>query len=246
MNFDQIIQGYKFRNLVSNKIGYFDTDKIDDSVYDYDIVVTHNSDYSTSMANLDINRNKNMVWFSTNVDIIHPRIRPIPIGLENPEWHTNLQKNAKIEALSGNKYHQYLCMAIFNPATHPSRVAALNYFKSQPWCKTRESINGTGFDEFLLTMYHSKFVVCPRGNGIDTHRLWETLYMGKIPVLERCHNVEILIRGYFPAVIVDSFEEVTEELLENFPKYSLIKPETSKLMLNMRYWEDLIRNKAGY
>jgi hypothetical protein len=28
-----------------------------------------------------------------------------------------------------------------------------------------------------------KYVICPRGNGIDTHRVWEALYLGVVPVV---------------------------------------------------------------
>ena len=27
------------------------------------------------------------------------------------------------------------------------------------------------------------FIVCPEGNGIDTHRFWECLYLGLVPVI---------------------------------------------------------------
>jgi hypothetical protein len=33
-----------------------------------------------------------------------------------------------------------------------------------------------------LAQSHS-FIVTPRGNGVDTHRLWETLYRGSIPLV---------------------------------------------------------------
>ena len=29
-----------------------------------------------------------------------------------------------------------------------------------------------------------KLIACPRGNGIDTHRFWETLYRGSIPIVK--------------------------------------------------------------
>jgi hypothetical protein len=36
---------------------------------------------------------------------------------------------------------------------------------------------------YLIGLRENSFVLCPQGNGIDTHRLWETLYMGGIPVI---------------------------------------------------------------
>jgi transposase len=33
------------------------------------------------------------------------------------------------------------------------------------------------------TLGKYRYVLCPRGNGIDTHRFWETLYKGNLPVV---------------------------------------------------------------
>jgi hypothetical protein len=30
-----------------------------------------------------------------------------------------------------------------------------------------------------------KFWICPRGNGLDTHRAWEALYVGAVPIIKR-------------------------------------------------------------
>ena len=29
------------------------------------------------------------------------------------------------------------------------------------------------------------FIISPPGNGIDTHRVWETIYAGSYPVVEK-------------------------------------------------------------
>jgi len=36
---------------------------------------------------------------------------------------------------------------------------------------------------YLRSIRESGLVACPRGRGIDTYRLWETLYMGAVPVV---------------------------------------------------------------
>lgn len=241
-----IIQGYKFQALMDDDIAYRDTDKVDDSVYDYKVLITHNSDHSTSMANFDIERNKNIIWFSTNVDIEHERIIPIPIGLENPWWHPSLQKIdniLKIEQMQAEK--MFLCSAAFNTNTHPSRVEVYNYFKNKPWCKIRNSINGQYFMEYLITLACSKFAICPRGNGIDTHRLWECLYAGTIPIVEDCINVRPFAK-ILPIIVVKSFEEVTQELLEELWKIGGCGMPLLKHMywdkLDMNHWIRKIKN----
>jgi hypothetical protein len=39
-------------------------------------------------------------------------------------------------------------------------------------------------DQYSLLAQQFKFIASPRGNGIDTHRFWETLYRGSIPVVK--------------------------------------------------------------
>jgi hypothetical protein len=35
-----------------------------------------------------------------------------------------------------------------------------------------------------LDIAQSKFVLCPSGLGFDTYRLWETIILGSIPIVE--------------------------------------------------------------
>ena len=38
---------------------------------------------------------------------------------------------------------------------------------------------------YLDSLIRYKYVLCPEGNGIDTHRFWETIYAGSIPVSKK-------------------------------------------------------------
>ncbi|GFH12051.1 uncharacterized protein HaLaN_07675 [Haematococcus lacustris] len=38
------------------------------------------------------------------------------------------------------------------------------------------------FKDMLDTMASYRFCICPRGNGLDAHRVWECLLVGSIPV----------------------------------------------------------------
>jgi hypothetical protein len=55
-------------------------------------------------------------------------------------------------------------------------------------------------------------VICPRGNGIDTHRVWEALYLGVVPVVQRS-SLDALY-GPLPVLIIESFENLTATFLE--------------------------------
>ena len=66
----------------------------------------------------------------------------------------------------------------------------------------------------------SKFVLCPPGLGPDSYRIWEVLYLGAIPVVERTRGGWDDLLVDLPVLLVDSFEEVTPSLLRD--KYAAI------------------------
>ena len=43
--------------------------------------------------------------------------------------------------------------------------------------------------DHYLEAAQSKFVLCPSGLGFDTYRLWETLMLGSIPIVESNRQV---------------------------------------------------------
>lgn len=106
------------------------------------------------------------------------------------------------------------------------------------FCKTMVSINGTWFDLYLEELANSIFAVCPRGNGIDTHRLWEALYCNTIPIVEDCVN----IRGFdLPMVVVKDYKDATKELLEK-ELAEIPNRKYNMNQLDMNYWINYIQN----
>jgi hypothetical protein len=59
----------------------------------------------------------------------------------------------------------------------------------------------------------ARFVLCPSGLGFDTYRLWETLVLGSVPVVESNAGFD---RSYanLPVLVVRNFSDVTPQLLE--------------------------------
>ena len=68
------------------------------------------------------------------------------------------------------------------------------------------------FETYLEHMRRCKFVLCPRGNAIDCHRNWETIYMRRVPVMKRTPFLEELYKDY-QVLFVDDYSEVNEQLL---------------------------------
>lgn len=203
------------------------------------ILVTHNSDDSVDEINIPDNLHK---WFAINVEYEHEKIIPIPIGLENEHWHPhkrailrNYQKsdNRKIKALSQ-----------FNPVTFPPERQQLlrNVLNNLVYADSFYCVNGEQFHSYADNLTKYAFCLCPRGNGIDTHRLWEALYMGCIPIVKNhpTHHFEMDL----PIIFVDYWLEITQEFLEEKIKtidYSLFNSP----LLRMSYWKERIINEKN-
>ena len=204
-------------------------------------VVTHNSD-----TNVDFTPPDNVFkWFTQNVNIYHPKIESIPIGLENDRWFPNLKKKEKmIDKLQQPREHKNLVYMNHNVDNNPpKRLKPYQLLENKSWVTSVRGVNGIGFDEYLDNIYNHKFVICPDGNGIDTHRLWECLYMGSIPIVKRSCNSFFYIM--LPICMVDDWEEVTEDYLNT--TLADFEDKRRHMIWNMKqlefgYWKDKITN----
>lgn len=81
-----------------------------------------------------------------------------------------------------------------------------------------------------------KYIVCPRGNGIDTHRLWEALYLRIIPIVVPSGMDQLYTS--LPVLRVSSFTDVTAELLESkYAEFQEMFDRPGALdMLTRDYW----------
>lgn len=207
-------------------------------------LITHNSDWAVSkclesMGVIPKELPFNLKWFAQNVDVEHPGIASIPIGLENPHWHTKIQKTEKISYCMKYrpKYNLEMCVSQFNPSTHPRRQAVYDHFAQFDWCWSKQSANGTNFDEYLTSLNDSVFCVCPEGNGIDTHRMWEALYVGCIPIVEDSINIQFYRQ--LPIFICQNFLDVDYDCLK-YVKQNIndrLYENYNMQLLSMDYWK---------
>ena len=109
-----------------------------------------------------------------------------------------------------------------------------------------ENPRTTSFAASLLYYYTqmrcSRFVLCPSGMGWDSYRLWESLSLGAIPIVEDSPGW-IRVLDDLPVLIVKNFEEVTPQLLEK--EYGRITSNVQKYnfkRLTRQWWIDHIRS----
>ena len=92
-----------------------------------------------------------------------------------------------------------------------------------------------GVRDFLMRLGRHRFVLSPRGNGLDAHRTWEALLVGSIPIV-RTSALNPLYEG-LPVLIVDQWADVTPTLLRDFyGNVSLRRPLYRYEKLFADYW----------
>ena len=179
-------------------------------------------------------------WFSTNLQTRHERLSAIPLGLANSYCAITLKAPliaARTRPLPKDRHWLYVN---FRTSTNPDlREPVMNHFRSlkgADWVTVREA--GLEFETFLEEMVSHRFVLCPPGNGIDTHRLWEALYCQTIPVALANPGMDSF--RDLPILFVNSFEKLTRDFLES--EYErMASAEWNWPRLFLPWWRDRIR-----
>ena len=244
-DYNFLINTFDINNLKELNIVYFHTmykDIFFDLIRNLDnkfIVVTHNSD--VNIDNID-NLPKNVIkWYSQNVNVINERLYSLPIGLENSKWFPHIQKQDKmLNKLSESKNIKNLVYMSHNVNTNlKERKITYDLLSNKSFIAVDFGSNGQNFDYYIDNIYNHKFIICPEGNGIDTHRKWESLYLKSIPIEKRCINSSFY--QDLPICLVDSWEEITEDFLNN--EYNrIIGTEWNLDKLEIEYWLKKIKS----
>jgi hypothetical protein len=92
---------------------------------------------------------------------------------------------------------------------------------------------------YYKKMATHKFVVAPRGNGWDTHRLWEALYLGCVPIVES--SVLDPLYSKLPILIVKRWADLDEAALNKaFDHMKTRGPVSPTSLLYRDHWRSVI------
>jgi len=180
-------------------------------------------------------------WFAQNCDVRDPRLTPIPIGLETDRWHPPSQK--KDALLATERFRIPPGLVYLNHTIRAShrtmRQIAYDLFSDKPWVTVKHM--DQNFKDYYWQLSAHKFVFSPDGNGMDTCRTWEALYLGCYPIVERHVFTEEFAKG-LPLLIVDDWSTITEEFLH--AKYEEMSAKRWNWdMLTVKWWDRLIGKK---
>lgn len=207
-----------------------------------DVIISGHSDFGIDDSHVELFSPQ--LWYTVNKQTSNSSVCSIPLGITNNTNESDVHPvygdlDSMIEVMSQPIEKKNLVYMNFNIGTYAQeRQVIWNSFNSKKWVTIGNIVNTiAGRTTFLKDIKAHHFVLCPRGNGVDTHRLWETLYMGSIPIVKR--NVAYEEFYDLPICFIDDWTEINEDFLErekiriNSNSYCLDK-------LKISYWVDRI------
>jgi hypothetical protein len=224
------------------------------------IVVTHNGDLSTpdgdgwhadegvvwSASFLFLLQLPRLAaWFASNCNV-NPgtpgadKVHCIPIGIENR--YNKIGKTPE-------RYHEALRRANSVERTE-TLLVAFSAHRLKPWRETAlagllprwKQTHFSTWEAWASAVHRHKFVACPVGHGYDTHRTWEVLLAGSVPLVDST-PMNAMYTG-LPVVIVKNWTLVTEAYLLNAYDELCARRDYTPAKIFFPYWHDLIASIA--
>ena len=164
------------------------------------------------------------------------RLFTLPIGLENKSLASN--GVGSFRAISYKEVKNRTLIGPFSE-THAIRRDIRNHFSYFSEAGDIYYLaNRVKKRKYRKVLMNYNLVSCPRGNGVDTHRLWETLYYGRFPLVTSDNWSRSLEYLKLPILFVNQWS--IEELKNINTKYFVtFKPEEIESIW-APFWQKLI------
>ncbi len=193
------------------------------------VLLTHSSDTITAGSVADLLLNPLLVrWYGCNM-LPHVKTRGIPLGLHDRDASGGTEFDLTPSLLGFSRFlkkrknrKMTLTLTDFDlieKLRHARKKKLLHVLENT---SVHHALMSRGFDvqrrkiwtAYMVELSQYKFCACPEGSGIDTHRMWECIFLGVIPVVVRTPE---LYEWYsaLPIFWVESFREVTRNRLRN-------------------------------
>lgn len=186
------------------------------------VLYLHNSDHALEQKHYNTLLNTRHIRkvFAQNINCTFTpkKFQLLPIGLANSMWPHG--DKLSLYSQMSDSYFLNKTKGIYiniNPNTYAYRQVVLDELTKRP---TDFDIIGSPkpYKEYLQELSEYRFCLCLRGNGNSTHREFESLYLGVIPVIvnNKHTNMEHHVQ-YFRDLHLP-FLEITDETLDKYNK----------------------------
>lgn len=216
-----------YTHLIDGEIANFNNERCINNLKNISIILSnistkfniifHNSDGAFKNEHKSLLQISNVNKIFTQNLSIEPeeRIIPLPIGIANSMWrHGNL--NIWKQILETNSLVNKPKSIYFNFNINTNTVKRKKCYDIIT-SKTIPNLPNTDYLNYLTILSSYKFAICPEGNGLDTHRFWECLYLKVIPICLKNHITEYYSKN-FPIVLLDDWNELNIEKMDEIFK----------------------------
>jgi hypothetical protein len=175
---------------------------------DYEVNASALADFPSNLLRLTAN----------NVSVDDSRIGYLPVGRDfrNRDLLSDRRPG-------GDK--TIVCYCNFSLDTHPVRRDAYRALLGKDFVEFQHMGRfldyPIGRGQFLKQLESSMFCVCPRGNGIDTFRLWDCLYSGTVPIVVREATFHEQLKD-LPVLFLEGYGQLSQ-LTEQYLRQSYSK-----------------------
>lgn len=187
-------------------------------------------------------------WFTQNCTLEHPKVTPIPIGMD---YHTYARYVTSVEqerllnhiASMAAPMHRRIPLCYgnyhFNMEGKYYTQERLDCYRQVPSSLVFYEGRSIRREEAWIQQAKYAFVLSPAGMGIDCHRTWESVLLGCIPIVRRMNVPCDNLYENLPILVVDNWSDITEALLhETLASFSTRTFAMEKLTL--AYWKNKI------
>jgi len=205
-------------------------------------LVTHNGDAVITKTLFDQIHDKLLMWYGINMQYTHPKIVPLPLGIENKYFFVNGITTIfdYVEKKCSEKKDKIFYG--FSVGAHPvERGAALKNIQINPNGETLTAWRGFFFYLVILNTY--KLVLSPPGSCEEGHRTWDTMYIGSVPIVKNSPTTEYYKKIGVPLISVQDWEELQKfDTLFIQTEYDKAIAQSDRHTLTLDYWVNKIKN----
>ena len=167
-------------------------------------LVTSNSDSSPDEAAVAAFRKTSGVhWWAASLTVPNSRYATvIPLGLQNERfcWYGDTADFRRLKKKRRPGSLPLICWGFAVENNPQIRGPIREALQRNP-----KAVELTNLDPYSYRrqLVKYQYVACPAGNGQDSHRLWEALALGVVPVLLRSqHVLNLLDQGLIPTAVI--------------------------------------------
>ena len=172
----------------------------------------------------------------TNPAIAHPKLSPYPIGIYDYRlWPKHLDGR---EARTHQRSTLLLCAGMSSHFGRSEKLVALtrNGFQCQNTSKDSP-------DVYIEKLLGARFVFSPKGHGQQSHRDWEVLLAGAVPLIDEPPDTLAALYAGLPVVAVRDWSLVTPHFLEE--QWAEIRRRVPGCLRHANYffpyWSDVLQ-----